>query len=61
VFQQVRGLLGESLRTTDGKGVRNDPEMHQIKKGNRCYFGMKLHIGVDSQSELVHNQHPLPG
>ncbi len=24
-----------------------DPEMHQTKKGNQWYFGMKAHIGVD--------------
>ena len=32
-----------------------DPEMHQTKKGNQWYFGMKVHIGVDSQSGLVHS------
>ena len=32
-----------------------DPEMHQSKKGNQWYFGMKVHIGVDSQSGLVHS------
>jgi len=29
--------------------------MHQSKKGNQWYFGMKLHIGADSQSGLVHS------
>ena len=28
--------------------------MHPTKKGNRWYFGMKAHIGVDSQSGLTH-------
>jgi IS5 family transposase len=32
-----------------------DPEMHQTKKGNQWHFGMKLHIGADSQSGLVHS------
>ena len=32
-----------------------DPEMHQSKKGNQWYFGMKLHIGADSDSGLVHS------
>ncbi len=32
-----------------------DPEMHQTKKGNQWYFGMKVHIGADSQSGLVHS------
>ena len=31
-----------------------DPEMHQTKKGNQWYFGMKAHIGVDAKSGLVH-------
>jgi transposase, IS5 family len=33
---------------------QRDPEMHQTKKGNEWYFGMKAHIGVDAQSGLVH-------
>ena len=32
-----------------------DPEMHQTKKGNQWHFGMKVHIGVDSQSGLIHS------
>lgn len=28
--------------------------MHQTKKGNQWYFGMKAHIGVDSRSKLIH-------
>ena len=47
-----------------------DPEMHQTRKGQQWHFGMKLHIGVDSQTGLthsavvtaanVHDKHPLP-
>jgi IS5 family transposase len=47
-----------------------DPEMHQTRKGQQWYFGMKLHIGVDSQTGLthsavvtaanVHDKHSLP-
>ena len=29
--------------------------MHQTKKGNQWYFGMKAHIGVDADSGLVHS------
>jgi IS5 family transposase len=32
-----------------------DPEMHQTKKGNQWHFGMKVHIGVDSASGLIHS------
>ena len=28
-----------------------DPEMHQTKKGNQWYFGMKAHVGVDSRTQ----------
>lgn len=31
-----------------------DPEIHQAKKSNEWHFGMKLHIGTDSQTGLVH-------
>ena len=28
--------------------------MHQTKKGNQWFFGMKAHIGVDSRTKLIH-------
>jgi hypothetical protein len=40
--------------STKNKDKRRDPDMHQTKKGNQWYFGMKAHIGVDSQSKLIH-------
>ena len=36
--------------TKNKAGTARDPEMHQVKKGNQWYFGMKAHIGVDSES-----------
>jgi IS5 family transposase len=41
--------------STKNKGGERDPEMHQIKKGNQWYFGMKVHLGVDSDSGLIHS------
>ncbi len=41
--------------STKNKDKSRDPEMHQSKKGNQWYFGMKLHIGVDSETGLVHS------
>ena len=41
--------------STKNQDQTRDPEMHQSKKGNQWYFGMKLHIGVDSGSGLVHS------
>lgn len=40
--------------TKNASGER-DPEMHQTKKGNQWYFGMKAHIGVDAKSGIVHS------
>ena len=31
-----------------------DPEMHQTKKGNQWYHGMKVHAGVDAGTGFVH-------
>src|SRR3954451_20461077 len=28
--------------------------MHQTRKGWQWYFGMKLHIGADSRTKLIH-------
>jgi transposase, IS5 family len=47
-------LIAAPTSTKNDSGER-DPEMHQTKKGNQWYFGMKAHIGVDAQSGLVHS------
>jgi IS5 family transposase len=41
--------------STKNKAKLRDPEMHQTKKGNEWHFGMKLHIGADSKTGLVHS------
>jgi len=41
-----------SAKNKDGE---RDPEMNQVKKGNEWHFGMKMHIGVDSRSGLIHS------
>jgi IS5 family transposase len=40
--------------STKNKAKQRDPEMHQTKKGNQWYFGLKAHIGADRDSKLVH-------
>ncbi len=40
--------------STKNKERARDSEMHQTKKGKQWHFGMKVHIGVDAQSGLVH-------
>ncbi|MGF6547450.1 IS5 family transposase [Paraburkholderia youngii] len=46
-------LVSAPTSTKNGSGTR-EPEMHQTKKGNQWYFGMKAHVGVDAESGLVH-------
>jgi transposase, IS5 family len=46
-------IIAAPSSTKNAQGER-DPEMHQTRKGQQWYFGMKLHIGVDSRSGLVH-------
>ena len=56
--------------STKNAQKERDPEMHQTRKGQQWYFGMKLHIGVDSNTGLahsavitaanVHDNHPIP-
>ena len=53
-------LIAAPSSTKNGSGER-DPEMHQSKKGNQWYFGMKAHIGVDAESGLVHTVHGTAG
>ena len=40
--------------TKNATGTR-DPEMHQTRKGNQWFFGMKAHIGMDSKEGIVHS------
>ena len=41
--------------STKNENKQRDPAMHQTKKGNQWYFGMKAHIGVDSKEGTVHS------
>jgi len=47
-------IINAPSSTKNNEGKR-DPEMHQTRKGNQWYFGMKAHIGVDSQTRLIHS------
>src|SRR5450759_4535417 len=47
-------IIGAPSSTKNERGER-DPEMHQTKKGNQWYFGMKAHIGVDSRTKIIHS------
>jgi len=59
-FQVAKGTIVDATiisapSSTKNKEKARDPEMCQTKKGNQWYFGMKAHIGTDSQSKLIHS------
>ncbi len=41
--------------STKNEEKARDPEMHQTRKGNQWYFGMKAHFGVDRRSKVIHS------
>lgn len=41
--------------STKNRSGQRDPEMHQVRKGQQWYFGMKAHVGVDSETKLIHS------
>ncbi|MBB5421765.1 IS5 family transposase [Paraburkholderia sp. JPY171] len=66
----VDATLISAPGSTKNEQKARDPEMHQTRKGKQWHVGMKLHIGLDSQSGLahsavvtaanVHDKRPLP-
>ena len=50
----VDATLIAAPSSTKNSEKQRDPEMHQTRKGNQWYFGMKAHIGADRDSKLVH-------
>jgi IS5 family transposase len=46
-------IIAAPSSTKNATGTR-DPEMHQTRKGNQWYFGMKAHIGADAGTGYVH-------
>jgi IS5 family transposase len=50
----VDATLISAPPSTKNKDRARDPDMHQTKKGNQWFFGMKAHIGVDSRTKVIH-------
>ena len=46
-------IIAAPSSTKNAAGAR-DPEMHQTKKGNQWFFGLKAHIGVDAGTGYTH-------
>jgi IS5 family transposase len=51
----VDATIIDAPTSTKNKDKARDPDMHQTRKGNQWYFGMKAHIGVDNQTKLIHS------
>jgi len=58
---QVRGgtivdaTIAAAPSSTKNQTDRRDPEMRETRKGRQWYFGMKLHVGADSKTKLIHS------
>jgi IS5 family transposase len=56
----VDATITDAPSSTKNAAKARDPEMHQTKKGNQWYFGMKAHFGVDSRTKLIHSVAATP-
>lgn len=52
-------IISAPSSTKNESGTR-DPQMHQTRKGQQWFFGMKLHIGVDETLGLIHSLETTP-
>ncbi|WP_337410061.1 IS5 family transposase [Parasutterella excrementihominis] len=50
----VDGSFIEAPSSTKNADKKRDPEMHSAKKGSNRHFGMKMHIGVDKVTGIIH-------
>lgn len=51
----VDATIVSAPTSTKNQSNTRDKEMHQTKKGNQWYFGMKAHVGTDTGKGLVHS------
>lgn len=56
----VDATIIDAPTSTKNASGKRDPEMHQTKKGNEWYFGMKAHVGTESSRGLVHTLECTP-
>ena len=56
----VDASIIEAPSSTKNRAGDRDPEMHQTKKGNEWHFGMKVHIGADAETGVVHSVTTTP-
>jgi IS5 family transposase len=51
----VDATILDAPSSTKNQAKERDPEMHQTKKGNQWFFGMKAHVGADSKTRVIHS------
>lgn len=51
----VDATVIEAPTSTKNQSKSRDPEMGSTKKGNQWYFGAKVHVGVDSETKVIHS------
>ena len=51
----IQPTIIEAPSSIKNRFGERDPEMRQVKKGKQYYFGMKLQIGVDADTGMVHS------
>ena len=50
----VNGSFIEAPSSTKNADKKSAPKMHSAKKGNNWHYGMKMHIGVDKATGIIH-------
>ena len=56
----VDATIIEAPSSVKNRAGERDPEMHQAKKGNEWHFGMKVHVGADAETGVVHSMTTTP-
>jgi IS5 family transposase len=51
----VDAAIVEAPSSTKNSSKSRDPQMRQTQKGNEWHFGMKVHIGSDAGTGMVHS------
>ena len=51
----VDATIIQAPSSTKNKKKKRDPAMHSTRKANQYYFGMKIHIGTDVNSNVIHS------
>ena len=51
----VDATIIQAASSSKNKDKKRDAEMHSTRKNNQYYFGMKIHIGTDVNSNAIHS------